>query len=93
MANGAELLHEEMIEAGEMIVLQRGDDGPGERYGARHDRIGFKFRALKINFRKYVKRMLGKMSISCLEICFDERMVNFIEGMSELFAGTTVYGR
>ena len=42
----AELLHQSVIEAGEVSILQRCHDGPRERHGARLDRIGGVFAPL-----------------------------------------------
>ena len=46
LPNRAELLHQSVIEAGEVSILQRCHDGPRERHGARLDRIGGVFAPL-----------------------------------------------
>ena len=46
----AELLHKLVIEAGEVPILQRCNDRPRERHGARLDRIGRRARAAPDKF-------------------------------------------
>ena len=75
----AELLHQSVIEAGEVSVLQRCHDGPRERHGARLDRIGGVFAPLQINLRKDIERVLHE-PVCGFEARSDEGVVNFIEG-------------
>ena len=63
LANRAELLHQSVIEAGKVSILQRCHDGPRERHGARLDRIGGVFAPLQINLRKDIERVLHELGL------------------------------
>ena len=86
LTNRAELLHQSMIEAGKVSILQRCHDGPRERHSARLNRIGGVFAPFQINLRKDIERVLHELG-SGFEAGSDEGIVNFIEGARELLAG------
>ena len=66
LADGAELLHEDVVEASEMVVLQRLNNGARERDGAGFDRVGLGFGALQESSGKNIERVLGIAAIASL---------------------------
>jgi hypothetical protein len=75
-----------VIEASEVLVIERGEDGLGKRDGTRFDRIARELAPLDHNFRKDVEGVLGKFSGAVFEMSFDERVVNLVQGAREFFA-------
>ena len=79
LANRAELLHEPVIKAGEVSVLERCHDRPRERDGAGLDRIGRVFAALKKISGKILNECSMKRLSSDLNAVRTNAVVNFVE--------------
>ena len=88
LPDGTQLLHQGVIETGEMFVLQRADDRFGERDGARLDRVAGKFATLDENFRKDRERVFDESATRLFEMRGDECVVNLVKRSRKLFAVT-----
>ena len=82
----AYLLHQSVIETGEMFVLERGEDRLGQRDRASFDRITCELAPLKKNFGEDIERMFDVSTIGILEMRPDESVMDFVQRSRELFA-------
>ena len=89
LPDGAELLHERVIETGEVFVLQRAHDRLSKRDGAGLDRIARKLATLDQNFRKDRERVFDELAAWLFEMRLDERVMNFVQRAGELLAVAT----
>jgi hypothetical protein len=78
-----------MIEAGEMLLLQRLHDGRSKRDRAGLDRVARVLAALDQNFRKDRERVFDKFAAELFEVRLYESIVDFVQRPRELFAVTT----
>src|SRR5947209_580421 len=85
LANRAELLHQDVIEARKMFVVERLDDRIGEHDGARNNGVGVGRASLQHDLVEDAEVMLGK-SLRNAEMCNDMRVADLFEGECELFA-------
>ena len=85
LSNRAEPLHQRMIQAGEMLVLKRGDDRFCERDGAGFDRIARELAAFDQKFRKYIERVLDEFTARIFEMRLYERVVDLVYLRKVLF--------
>ena len=75
LANGAQLLHQREVQAGEMILPKRLNDRLGERDGACLDRVARELATLDENFGEDVERVLDVPAVLLFEMGADERVV------------------
>src|SRR5580704_3813468 len=85
----SKLVHQCMIEAGEMLLLQRLHDGRSKRDRAGLDRVARVLAALDQNFRKDRERVFDKFAAELFEVRLYESIVDFVQRPRELFAVTT----
>ena len=78
LADGAELLHQCVIETGKMSVLERRHNRARESHGAGFDRIGRVLAPLDIHLRKNIEGVFDK-AVCGFEAGPDERVVDFVE--------------
>ena len=86
LSDGAKLLHQGEVQAGEMILFERADDRLGESDGAGLDRVAGELAALDENLGEDVERVLDVPAVLFFEMGADKRVVNFVQGAGELLA-------
>ncbi len=86
LADGAKADHQAVIETGEMVVAERGDDGISERDGAGLDRVAGKFSPFDPGLGKDVEPLLNVPAGTILEVGADERGLDLNEGAGQLLA-------
>src|ERR1700689_762592 len=86
LADRAEFDHQAVIEAGEMLVLQRCNDRVGQRDRAGLDGVAGKLASFEKDFGKDVEGVLDVPAGGVLELGSDERVVDFVQRTRELFA-------
>jgi hypothetical protein len=79
-------LHQLVIETGEMLVFQRGDDRFRERDRAGFDWITGEFPGLDENLRKDVERVLGISAGAAFEVGSDKCVMDLVQRPRELLA-------
>src|SRR5271170_4648975 len=79
LADRTQLLHERVIETGEVFVLQRAHDRVSNRYCAGFDRIISKFSAFDQNLRKDCERVFDEPTTWLFEMRSDERVVDLMQ--------------
>jgi hypothetical protein len=84
-----QFLHQCMVEAGEMFVLQRLHDGRGKRDRAGFDRVARELATLDENFRKDCERVFEELATGLFEMRLHECIVNLMQRARELLAVAT----
>ena len=79
LSDGGEALHQLVIEAGEMLLLERFDDGLGQAHRAGFDGIACELSALENDLRKDREGVLDKAAVGFFEIGGHEGAMDLVE--------------
>ena len=86
LADRAELLHQRVIEAGEVIVVSDATIGAASVTVHRLDRVARELAPLDPDLGKDIERVLDELASRSPEIRLDERVVDFVQGAGKLLA-------